>query len=1092
MVFKRYIKRHGKKLGPYYYENVRSRDGKVKSVYVGANPHQHPKHKIRKPLFFLILALVLILALGGSLFLIQNKSYVINNVGHEEPDFEVDQILLKVLIRQGESIEKQLRVTNIGSGPSSLSIDVQGLSDLVNADSMAFTIKPGQTKILLLNFSSFIAAESIEQQPGIYVGKLVVSSEKAAKDIPMVIEIETKNILFDMNLNPVAIERRVKQGTDTTIEVRLFNLESIESQNVDVEYFVKDMNGNTIVSESETVVAKTQASFFKTVSIPKNLKPGPYVFAGRSKFGNSVGTSSYLFEVVGPEQERFVQFCRNSILCLGLSLSTMLLIIALIAYFYFFMGAYIYEKVTGIEILEQGKEKARERKAEAFEKEGPSFFERLKARLQKRRKIREIKPGKKLWEMPKIRFAGGAKARIGRWWQEREQRKQEKERLEKEKELESIIKEKGQEAEAAHEEKQSRELRRFHRILDDAYNALESEDLQKTDRLYSKARDIYDILSGEERLRVHENLVEVYNKRNALVKTLAQSEENRREIQARAEKEKVQRLEREKIAKERKEKIKEVFHRIGFYKTAEEKRQRDLQKETQRKEEERKNIEEIRIRGQEEKRRLEEARKNQIEEENRNEKIRKQGELEKKQKEDEIRQNQIRQEKARQEELKRSEELKKQRELEEKQKEEEQRKQKELERQENERLKEQRLAEIKQLESKISQNGEKQKQLGLEISRVEKDFRERPNKIKKLDEKIKNIDSQSEQKSRQYEELEQKKALLAEEHKRKIEGLEEKEESEKNLREARLNEVMQKLAAEEGLLMQGMMKDIGKMSPAKRKATEKWKRLEVKAKLKIEEQELMDTIPKEEKISLSGGYKNSLADASKSQKQLKKEIYDLSRQKEQLLQEKAGILSNADNQNKKILEARRSMQKLALERNEFVSGLRKIKPMALFKFNFPKIFSAGKSEKPETSQARNTAVKTKKDKLNDIEERIKSREKEREEEEKKKDQAIKLEDEEKRKQKQAEKTLQKSPERQKETKKVFDGLFEKAEDSANGSRNLEKCTKLISDAKNYADTDREKAKKLYLDARNKYLELDYHEKKEVYENLMDLYNKIIK
>ena len=29
LVYKRYLHRHGKKLGPYYYENVRNADGKV-------------------------------------------------------------------------------------------------------------------------------------------------------------------------------------------------------------------------------------------------------------------------------------------------------------------------------------------------------------------------------------------------------------------------------------------------------------------------------------------------------------------------------------------------------------------------------------------------------------------------------------------------------------------------------------------------------------------------------------------------------------------------------------------------------------------------------------------------------------------------------------------------------------------------------------------------------------------------------------------------------------------------------------------------------------------------------------------------------
>ncbi|MBI2647317.1 hypothetical protein HYW99_02470, partial [Candidatus Woesearchaeota archaeon] len=339
MAFKRYIHKHGKKLGPYYYENIRSQDGKVRTVYLGTNPHHHHKHKIKKPLIFLILALVLILIFGSTLLFIQNKSYLIKKVRYKEPDFDIDQILLKVLVKSGEFIEKQLRVMNTGNDAATINVEVSGLSDLIKIDSSSFKLKPGQTKIVSLNLSSFIAEQNIEQQAGVYVGKLIVSSEKAVREVPIVIEIETKHVLFDMNLNPLAIERRVKQGSDTTIEVRVFNLESIESVNVDVEYFVKDINGNTIITESETVVVTTQASFFKTISIPKNLKPGAYVFAAQSKLGNSIGTSSYVFEVVGPEsEENFVQFCKNSVICLGLSLTTILLLFTLGAYFYFFIG----------------------------------------------------------------------------------------------------------------------------------------------------------------------------------------------------------------------------------------------------------------------------------------------------------------------------------------------------------------------------------------------------------------------------------------------------------------------------------------------------------------------------------------------------------------------------------------------------------------------------------------------------------------------------------------------------------------------------------------------------------------------------------
>ena len=490
MVFKRKIDRNGKKLGPSYSEKVRGSDESIKTGYTGISPSNHPKHKIRKPLFFIIFVLLLILILGGSLFLLQNKAYIVKKVNLQPADFDVDQILLKVLVKSNEFIEKQVRIMNTEDTSTGIDIDVSSLSDIVKVDSSSFTIKPGQTKIVTLNFSSFNDEQKTEQQPGIYVGKLVIKSERAAKEIPIIVEIETKNVLFDLNLNPLAFERKVKQGSDATIEVRIFNLESIESGNVDVEYFVKDMNGNTIITESETVVVKTQASFFKTISIPKNLKPGPYVFAAQAKFGNSVGTASYLFEVTSPEAEAeasFVQFCKNSILCLGLSLTTILLLFALTAYFYFFIGAYLYEKVTGVITL-PGKRKEEEM-AEEVEAGELGIFE-----TRETQSASVLQKFKGFFSEIKNKFEG--------WRKER---------------------------------------------------GLAKEDKAKMGR--------------EEELRV-----------------LAEEKRNQEELRKKKKLEAEQREEQIKKGLDLKKNFKEFFHKIGFARTPEEKRQTDLQNEKEKQE----------------------------------------------------------------------------------------------------------------------------------------------------------------------------------------------------------------------------------------------------------------------------------------------------------------------------------------------------------------------------------------------------------------------------------------------------------------------------------------------------------------------------
>lgn len=878
MAFKRYIRRHGKKLGPYYYENVRSNDGRVKSVYLGTNPGHHPRHRIKKPLFFLILILVLILILGGSLFLLQNKSYLIKKVKAQEPDFEIDQILLKVLIRSNEFIEKQVRIMNTGNDPAGIDVFASGLGDIVTIDSSSFIIKPGQTKIVNLKFSGVNPEQNIEQQPGIYVGKLIAKSEKAAKEVPIVVEIETKNVLFDMNLNPVAIERRVKQGADTTIEVRLFNLESIESVNVDVEYFVKDMNGNTISTETETVVAKTQASFFKTISIPKNLKPGPYVFAAIAKFGNSIGTSSYLFEVVGPEIESsFVQFCKNSILCLGLSLTTILLLFALIAYFYFFIGAYLYEKVTGVATI------PKKEKIEAQATKGPGFFERFAIRIGQRRKRRK-------------------------------KEKAEREELERRQDLERMAQERRSQLEK------------------------EKAKLEEERRLEEEKRK----MAGEKKQPEPKGF---FHKIGFL-----KAPEEKKRIAEQKEKESRERIKAEEQEKRQKELEAKRGLESGQKKQQEEEKTKKRELEEQRRkqlEEERKRLDEQRLKEQaerekelekqkalEEKKRLEEERRKKEEQLERQKELEKQKALEYKRK--------LEEEKAKKEEEKKAEE-------------EQLKKQREAERQGQELAKAQKLAAIKQLEEKFARNKELAQQLREELRKIESEKRQLTSSNNETDAKVKKVDHEILEKSRHSEELSLQKNSIFEHYKKRLDELAKIRESKKAAKEEKARDIRAKLAAKQEAMVKELEGELSKLSIEKRKATEKWKRLEIKAKLKIEEQNIEEQIKKEEqsdgKQAIDDNYKKSIEELGKKQNSLKNEIAQMERQKQEILLERKNApreLAAKENELQRVLS---KLESNAKEKEELAAELAKLKSeLSAFNLGFLKKIISSYKEKSEKAR----------------------------------------------------------------------------------------------------------------------------------------------
>ena len=137
MAYKRYITKDGKKLGPYYYHNVRDNKGKIKSVYLGT---EHPDKKesrevVQKPHPFLsfFILVVFLAIIGGLFFVVQNRAgFLAEEIEENEPNFEVDQILIKVLIKKEEFIDKQIRVMNTGETEADFEVKTEGLLDIVD------------------------------------------------------------------------------------------------------------------------------------------------------------------------------------------------------------------------------------------------------------------------------------------------------------------------------------------------------------------------------------------------------------------------------------------------------------------------------------------------------------------------------------------------------------------------------------------------------------------------------------------------------------------------------------------------------------------------------------------------------------------------------------------------------------------------------------------------------------------------------------------------------------------------------------------------------------------------------------------------
>ncbi len=257
---------------------------------------------IRLVLLFLIIATLLILP---GLFLFIKETTPTKEITEEAIlPFKVDQLLIKTLVKEGESTIRPIDIMDVSDEDLVIEIEPQYLLDIVTISDPSFTLKPGQTKTVDINIRSFIEEKNIKQELGIYVGSLLIKGKDKTKRIPVIIEIETKEVLFDANIETPIGQKQIKQGDYLEIQTKLFNLKKIGLTSINMDYFIKDIFGNTIITESESITVETQISFVKTIHIPENLNPGEYVFGVIARYGSSAGTSSFLFEVASPVVEK--------------------------------------------------------------------------------------------------------------------------------------------------------------------------------------------------------------------------------------------------------------------------------------------------------------------------------------------------------------------------------------------------------------------------------------------------------------------------------------------------------------------------------------------------------------------------------------------------------------------------------------------------------------------------------------------------------------------------------------------------------------------------------------------------------------------
>jgi len=267
----------------------------------------------------------------------------------DEKEINITLQDIYVELKQGETKEVRLLVQNDHDKTTSITLEDQNLNNLlISLSETVFSLNPGESKEIVV---TFLAGEN--KDPEIYLEKIIIKTDNSQKDIYFYVEVESKDLLFDVRVDIPKEPRIYQPGEEIIANIDLFNLGQGEAD-LDIEYLVKDLEGNIIFGEKQILIIGASINLVKVFRLPENIEEGEYIFYVKATYQGKTAIASKGFRIVVPSTfEQIVDDTFSRITEGGANLVEKvkqdwdLLLIALIIFIGSFIVLGLIEKILG-------------------------------------------------------------------------------------------------------------------------------------------------------------------------------------------------------------------------------------------------------------------------------------------------------------------------------------------------------------------------------------------------------------------------------------------------------------------------------------------------------------------------------------------------------------------------------------------------------------------------------------------------------------------------------------------------------------------------------------------------------------------------
>ncbi|OGJ21608.1 hypothetical protein A3K73_02945 [Candidatus Pacearchaeota archaeon RBG_13_36_9] len=240
---------------------------------------------------------------GGGGGVLRNRTLIEIEYPFPQEEIYIRRGAITLTIKQGGMKVERIEIDNRGNKKIIVRVYALNITEYLQINETDFEMPADSSENISVEF---LIPESL--LPNIYIGKLVIESGNQTREIPISINVISKNP--DLEVTTKIPERflQIKAGKEIEGIITINNFEDVKGT-ATLEYGVLNEYNALITNYTEIAEIENLIELIRKIRLPSDLKPGRYLFYAKVTFKDKTYSSSSWFYIKKPLLPYTITIC---------------------------------------------------------------------------------------------------------------------------------------------------------------------------------------------------------------------------------------------------------------------------------------------------------------------------------------------------------------------------------------------------------------------------------------------------------------------------------------------------------------------------------------------------------------------------------------------------------------------------------------------------------------------------------------------------------------------------------------------------------------------------------------------------------------